>query len=113
MKLERKDRDLQQSHNEIYALKVNTQAMINELDHQNLALRSELMKMKNALLNPAQGTKHSDTEGAVAIGEDVVMESDTSNHDDSEFTCENCSFQTYAREQLNKHITPAHTVKMY
>ena len=107
--LEDKERELVTSQNHMPTLKENTNTMINDLEQQNLALRNELKKMKNALLNPDQMLKNNNSVPETKTLYQLSMETDEITSDDSEFTCHKCSFQTNSKESLNGHMMNAHS----
>ena len=66
------------------------------------------MKMKNALLNPAQQQKKEDREAMEDSDDEAEMETENFAKDDSEYTCMSCSYQTYSDENLKRHKITAH-----
>ena len=93
IEIEKKDNELNVKQRELDAVKRNTGMMIEELENQNQALRNELMKMKNALLNPVQHQKKEDRE-AMEDSDDDEAEMETENFAKyySEYTCMTCSY---------------------
>ena len=96
IEIEKKDNELNVKQRELDALKRNTRMMIEELENQNQALRNELMKMKNALLNPAQQQKKEDRE-AMEDSDDDEAEMETENFakDDSGYQSNEGSHGNY------------------
>ena len=104
IEIKNKNNELTVKQRELDAVKRNTRMMIEELENQNQALRNELLKMKNALLNPAQQQKKEDREAMEDSDDDEAeMETQSFAKDDSEYTCMTCSYQTNSDENLKRH----------
>ena len=95
---------------EMDSIKRDTKLKIEELEQQNQALRNELMRMKNVLLNPALQQKKENLKASSNSDNDTDMEAEVTTEDDSEFTCMECSYQTNSDDNLKIHMKETHEV---